>query len=383
MKNMLNNYVLYALEIILAMALLSFHLLANADDSQRKFYYKQTKLVSDQPGIAKNTDVNLKNPWGIAFNPNGFVWVANAGTGTSTLYDGNGTPVAALPVVNVPGASGGPGNPTGIVFNASPTDFNGSPFIFANESGSIAEWNPAINTLNARAVTAAVPISGEPPVYKGLALATTSLGQFLYATDFHNAKVQVFNNIYTSIDAKATLGCDFTDPKIPTGFAPFGIQNINGDLFVTYAKQDANRQDDVRGKGLGYVNIFNANGCLVRRFASRGRLNAPWGLALAPAKFGKHSNQVLIGNFGDGVINAYTLAKGRFKDSLRDRKGKKIVINGLWGLAFGNGLNAQPTQSMFFTAGTNNEANGLYGKLEATKVKRNTSSSGGGTGPTY
>jgi uncharacterized protein (TIGR03118 family) len=381
MKIINTSNILHVYTITAAIMLFSIHLSAQAEDRQRKFFYQQTNLVSDQAGKANNTDVNLKNPWGIAFNPNGFVWIANASTGTSTLYDGNGTPAAALPVVKVPGVSGNPGNPTGIVFNASTTDFNGSPFIFANESGSLAAWNPAVDRLNAQPITTIVP-AAEPPVYKGLALAATSRGSFLYATDFHNANVQVFDSTFAWVDAKKTLGCDFTDPKIPAGFAPFGIQNINGALFVTYAKQDADRHDDVAGKGLGYVNKFDANGCLVRRFASRGHLNAPWGLAVAPGQFGKHGKQLLIGNFGDGVINAYGLARGKYEDALRGRKGKKIVIDGLWGLAFGNGINAQPTQSLFFTAGPNNEANGLYGKLEAVKVKRG-NSSGGGSGNPY
>ncbi len=372
--------ILRAYTITVAIMLLSVHLSAQAE-GQRKFFYQQTNLVSDRAGFANNTDVNLKNPWGIAFNPNGFVWVANAATGTSTLYDGNGTPVPALPVVKVPGANSSPGNPTGIVFNASTTDFNGSPFIFANESGSIAAWNPAIDRLNAKLITTIVPTT-EPPIYKGLALVTTSRGRFLYATDFHNGKVQVFDSTFAWVDAKKTLGCDFTDPTIPAGFAPFGIQNFGAAVFVTYAKQDADRKDDVAGKGLGYVNNFDENGCFIRRFASRGHLNAPWGLAIAPGQFGKHRKQLLIGNFGDGVINAYGLLTGSFKDALRDRKGKKIVIDGLWGLAFGNGINAQPTQSLFFTAGPNDEANGLYGKLEAVKNKRK-NSSGGGNGSAY
>lgn len=328
--------------------------------------YKLTKLVADLPGIAAHVDINLKNPWGIAFNPNGFVWVANNGTGTSTLYDGNGLVSANLPVVNVPGEGGVPGNPTGIVFNSS-RDFNVTPnnpaaFIFVNEGGSLAAWSPSVDLLNAKVVGGTIP--DKDPIYKGLALAGNGVDHYLYVTDFHNAKVHVFDKDFNWVTPKTKLTCDFSDRHIPSGYAPFGIQNINGALYVTYAKQDDDKEDDVAGPGFGFVNIFDSNGCLIRHFAARGRLNAPWGIALAPANFGVHSNQLLIANFGDGGINAFDLESGRFEGALRDRKGSKIKIDGLWGLAFGNGVLQQPTQTLFFTAGPNDETNGLYGKIE-------------------
>lgn len=349
-----------------AVLLFGINLFAFAGDEFKQVpgdhsHYQQTNLVSDLPGIAAHTDSNLQNAWGIAFNPNGAVWVANNHSGTSSLYDGDGAINSGLPFIHVPGADGNPGNPTGIVFNSS-KDFNAAPFIFANEGGSIAAWNPAVDLLNAKIVGDAIP--GKDVIYKGLALAANGNGHFLYATDFHNAEVRIFDKDFKLVDAKKTLGCNFVDPAIPSGFAPFGIQNINGDLYVTYALQDSDKEDDVAGPGLGYVNIFSTNGCLIKRFASKGSLNAPWGVALAPASYGSHSNQVLIGNFGDGKINAFTLQHGHHTGALRNAKNKAIKIEGLWGLAFGNGVLNQKTNSLFFTAGPNDENNGIYGKID-------------------
>lgn len=339
---------------------------AQADDDG----YKVTGLVSDLAGRAAHVDGNLQNPWGIAFNPNGAVWIANNGTGTSTLYDGSGRPSAQLPVVNIPGKNGGAGNPTGIAFNSS-ADFTVAPgkpaaFIFVNEGGTLAAWAPSADLLNAKIVGGAVP--GQAPVYKGLALAGNGRGHFLYAADFRNGKIQVFNKDFHWVAfANPARLCKFNDPALPQGFAPFGIHNINGNLYVSYAKQDEDKEDDVAGPGLGLVNIFDADGCLVRRFAAHGPLNAPWGMALAPADFGRHGNQLLVANFGDGTINAFDLDSGEYKGALRDRRGDKVVVEGLWGLAFGNGVLNQPTHTLFFTAGPDDETHGLYGKIEAVK----------------
>jgi uncharacterized protein (TIGR03118 family) len=327
-------------------------------------FYQQRNLVSDGFVPAEHTDPHLVNPWGIAFNPNGFVWVADNGTGVSTLYDGDGilqSPIVAIPVP--PGGSG-PGNPTGIVFNGSGDfvvsqgDLSGpSRFIFASENGTIAAWVPNVDFTNALLV---VDRSAAGAIYKGLALAATGTGNFLYATDFHNSRIDVFDKAFQP----ATLAGSFQDPDLPDGFGPFGIRNINGDLYVTYAKQDEDKEDDVQGKGLGVVDVFDANGQLIRRFATGGRLNAPWGLALAPADFGKFSNRLLIGNFGDGAINAYDLATGQFRGVLRNTDGQKLTNEGLWGISFGNGLFNQPTSVLFFAAGPGDEAHGLYGRIE-------------------
>jgi uncharacterized protein (TIGR03118 family) len=329
--------------------------------------YTQRNLVADRPGFAENVDPNLVNAWGIAFNPFGLVWVNDNGTGVSTLYTGDG--VRNPLVVTVPTAPGstGTGRPTGIVFNganafiASRDDVSGVGFfIFATEDGTISAWAPAVDPTHA---LLAVDNSRSGANYKGLALATNGTGFFLYATDFHNGKIDVFDSTFKP----ATLSGSFSDPTIPAGFAPFGIQNILGNLYVTYAKQDAEREDDVTGKGLGYVNIFDANGRLVRRLISRGKLNAPWGLALAPASFGKFGNKLLVANFGDGFINVFDPQTGHCSGRLEHPDGTPVKIDGLWGLSFGNGLANQPTDTLFFTAGPEDEAHGLYGRLDAMR----------------
>jgi len=350
-----------------AFVLLCFQFSAQADDHHRgRNHYQLQNLVADQAGVASHTDPNLINPWGIAFNPNGPVWIANNGTGTSTLYDGTGAPLS-LVVTIPPVPPDTHGNPTGIVFNSNKNDFNGASFIFATESGALAAWAPPSTDAVTVSTTAGA-------IYKGLALGGNGKGlalnrtaHFLYATDFHNAKVQVFDNAFNKLDLVDTTqpSCNFSDPRIPAGFAPFGIQNINGVLYVTYAKQDADKEDDVAGRGLGYVNVFDANGCLIRRFAARGHLNAPWGIALAPANFGAHSDQLLIANFGDGTINAFDVREGQFRGPLLNQSGGKISIDGLWGIAFGNGVLDQPTNTLFFTAGPYDETHGLYGKINA------------------
>jgi uncharacterized protein (TIGR03118 family) len=307
-------------------------------------------------------DPSLVNPWGIAFNPTGFVWVANEGTATSTLYDGNGNKNALT--VTIPAGTHGSSSPTGIVFSGS-NDFQvkgatvtgPSRFIFAGEHGTISGWAPAANPTNAILVYDA----DDGAVYLGLALASNGSGNFLYAADFHNNKIDVFDRTF----AKVTLSGGFVDKGLPRGYAPFGIQAILGNLYVMYARQDAAAEDEVAGPGLGFVSVFDSNGNFIRRFASRGALNAPWGIALAPANFGRFSNRLLIGNLGDGRINAYDLATGAYVGRLRQANGKSIKIDGLWGLSFGNGVLAQPTNSLFFNAGPNDETSGLYGRIDA------------------
>jgi len=352
---------IFALALVLTIVLLSSPSLY-ADNSS----YQRHNLVSDGAIQADHTDPKLVNAWGIAFNPNGFAWVADNGTGTATLYDGLGNKQSLE--VTIPPPAGSPAGttaaPTGIVFNSS-SDFvvtensksGPSAFIFATEDGTISGWNPSVDATNA---VLAVDNSSSGAIYKGIAIAANGTGHFLYATDFHNDKIDVFDKDFKA----AALPCSFADPKISAGFAPFGIQNINGNLYVTYAKQDAERVDDVAGKGLGFVDVYDANGCLIRRLVTRGQLNAPWGIALAPADFGKFSNNLLVGNFGDGMINAFDLRSGNFRGALR-KGGHPIVIDGLWGIAFGNGVDNQPVNSLFFTAGPNDESDGLFGTVEA------------------
>jgi uncharacterized protein (TIGR03118 family) len=333
--------------------------------------YTQRNLVSDTPAIpAEHHDPQLVNPWGIAFNPFGFVWVADNHSGVSTLYDGNGVKQAL--VVTIPGATpGATGNPTGIVFYGGPAFIvtrgaaaGPARFLFASEDGGIAGWAPNVDPTNAIRV---VDNSGSRAIYKGLALSANGSGPLLYATDFHNAKVDVFDGAFNP----ATLpGTPFRDEGIPAGYAPFGIQAINGDIYVSYAKQDANAEDDVSGPGFGFVSVFDPNGRFLRRLISRGELNAPWGMALAPESFGRFRDSLLVGNFGDGLINAYDLATGQFLGHLNRRHHEPLRNEGLWGIAFGNGLQNQPIDTLFFASGPNDEANGLYGRIDVGSDSR-------------
>jgi len=319
--------------------------------------YQVRNLVSDVPGAAEHTDRNLVNGWGVAFNPLGVVWVADNGTGVATLYDGAGNPQSL--VVSIPG-----GRPTGIVFNGS-NDFVVSKggvsgparFIFATEGGIIAAWAPNVDPTHAITV---VDNSASGAIYKGLAIGADGNRFLIYATDFHNRKIDVFDKAFSPV----TVPGGFAD-SIPGKFGPFGIQNIGGSIYVTYARQDKDREDDVPGRGEGIVDVFTASGTLVRRIAKGGPLNAPWGLALAPADFGGFANMLLIGNFGDGTINVFDLSRNRFVAQLSTADGQPIVIPGLWGLAFGNGLLGQPTNTLFFAAGPDDEAHGLYGRIDA------------------
>jgi uncharacterized protein (TIGR03118 family) len=231
-------------------------------------------------------------------------------------------------------------------------------FIFAGEDGTISAWAPNVDLTNA---ILAVDNSARHSVYKGLALAANGQGNFLYAADFHNARVDVFDANFHRVVISAGA---FVDPKLPAGYAPFGIQNLQGNLYVSYAKQDAAAHDDVAGRGLGLVDVFDANGKLIRRVATGGRLNAPWGLAMAPADFGRFSNALLVGNFGDGRISAFDARNGEFLGQLRGPDGHRLAISGLWGIAFGNGISSQPTGTLFFAAGLNDEADGLYGRID-------------------
>ena len=351
--------------------------LASADDKNNEVesgwnhaFYEPHTLVSDGSVPTDVTDVQLKNAWGIAFNPQGFAWIADNHTGLSTLYDGKG---AKNPlVVKIPPAPGGTqGSPTGIVFSggtdfvvkgttAAGADASGpARFIFASEDGVIAGWAPNVNTARA---FIAKDNSPSHAVYKGLAFGADGTRHLLYAADFHNARVDVWDGTFTAVTLPAGA---FKDPYIPHGYAPFGIQAINGDLVVTYAKQDDAKVDNVAGAGLGFVNVYDPTGKLVQRFAARGALNAPWGVALAPSSFGRFGGTLLIGNFGDGTINAYGPISGRFLGSLRDKQGKRIKLDGLWGIQFGNGLLSQDTNALFAAAGPDEENGGTYTVIRA------------------
>jgi uncharacterized protein (TIGR03118 family) len=278
---------------------------------------------SKQVSSAAHTDPHLVNAWGIVFNPTGYAWVANNGTSTSTLYDGNGVPQPL--VVSIPSGAGGNASPTGIVYNGS-QDFrvtqNGvigaSAFIFVGEAGTMAGWSPAVNG------TAAVTVfddGANGPVYKGLAIASFAGANYLYAADFRNNAVEVYNGSF----ARVILAGSFRDPALPAGYAPFGIQPIGDRVYVAYAKQAASGPDEVAGVGLGLIDVFDTGGVFIKRLATRGALNAPWGMAMAPANFGTFSNDLLVANFGDGKINAFNPSTGKMVGTLSRADGAPIV----------------------------------------------------------
>jgi uncharacterized protein (TIGR03118 family) len=316
-------------------------------------FYRQTDLVSDTGivGTLVGGDQSLVNPWGLAASGSSPWWVANNATETSTLYNlSTGTLVKNPLIVSVPG------KPTGIVFNPGSGFIvpgkTKALFLFATESGTILGWPGGTEAF----------VIPTPPgaVYKGLAFASTSGGDFIYATNFRGGTVDVFNSTFGLVPG------GFSDPTIPAGYAPFGIQNLGGIIFVTYALQDEDKEDDVPGEGHGYVNAFDTTGHLLQRVASQGDLNSPWGLALAPDNFGKFSGDLIVGNFGDGRIHAFVPRSGaEFDDHgpLHSTHGRPIEIEGLWALAFGNGAGAGPKNTLFFTAGPDDESHGLFGAL--------------------
>jgi uncharacterized protein (TIGR03118 family) len=338
----------------------------------------QTNLVSDLPNMARVQDANLKNPWGIVHGPATPWWVADNNGNVSTLYDGTGAPFPPPPrgplVVNIPTPTGPTGGtPTGIVFNGKPADFmvsdgqksGSSLFIFATEDGTIAGWSPAVSLPQAFIAVdnSQVPGPTDGAVYKGLAIAQTEDGQRLYAANFRAGTVDVFDSKFKPVHEEKA----FKDRQVPAGYAPFGIQEIGGRIYVTYAQQNAERHDDVSGPGHGFVDVFNTEGRLLKRLIRHGALNSPWGMALAPENFGDHSGQLLVGNFGDGHINAYDAHSGDFEGALRRPDRTPVQIEGLWGLSFGNGNTAGPLNTLFFAAGINGEHDGLFGSLRAAE----------------
>jgi len=319
-------------------------------------------LVSDIPGVALRSDPHVVNAWGIAFFDTSPVWIANNGTGTSTLYLGDGTPApspAAPLVVTIPSpVAGETSAPTGLVTNATPgfvvtAGMKSGPslFIFAVENGTIAGWNPTVDRNHAVIM---VNNSDKEAVYKGLATGVSAGKVFLYATNFHAGVVEMYNSSFGFVKS-------FTDPGVPLGYAPFGIENIKGDLYVTFALQDDEKEDDVKGPGNGFVDVFSTDGAFKSRFASNGPLNAPWGLALAPPSFGRLAHRLLVGNFGDGRINAFDVSTGAFEGALKDTLGLPLTINGLWGLKFASGGPSGRKNHLLFTAGIGDEDHGLFG----------------------
>ncbi len=320
--------------------------------------YQQTNLVSDMAGVANHTDPKLINPWGISFFPGQPFWIADNNSGYSTVYDATGAvqSPSAVPIPAPPGDAS-PATPTGTVINqTSGFKVNGFPsqFLFDSEDGTISGW------YNAGHAVLLVDRSSAGAVYKGLAMITNASGSFLLATNFRSGQVEVFDGNFNLV----TLAGSFGDPSLPAGYAPFGIQPIGSQVFVTYALQDAAKHDPVAVAGNGYVNVFDMNGNLVNRFASTGTLNAPWGTVQASPTFGMFSNDVLIGNFGDGTINAFD-NHGNFLGQLKDQTGAVISNGSLWALSFGAGGTGDPN-TLYFTAGLANEGHGLFGAIAAS-----------------
>lgn len=324
--------------------------------------YTVTYLVSDGTIPAAHTDTNLVNGWGLTAGPTTPWWVANNHTDTSTLYDGTGAPRPLVVSVT--------GGPTGTVFNGT-ADFVVSAggasgparFLFATESGTIQGWNsgvPAPPTSTQAQIGADRSSVGAN--YKGLAIGQVGTANFLYAADFHNGRVDVFDG---SFALQSWRGA-FRDHRLPRGYAPFGIQNLGGVIFVTYARQDADRADEIAGRGLGFVNAFTPAGRFLGRVASRHDLNAPWGLAMAPAGFGRFSGDLLVGNFGDGTIHAFRWTRHdgwKAHGTLRGADHHPLRIDGLWGIGFGNGSASGPTNVLYFAAGPDDETHGTFGSV--------------------
>lgn len=336
--------------------------------------YVVTQLVADAPGAGASTvDSHLATPWGISFAPKAPVWIANFASQTSTLYDGDGKaqPATAPLVVKLPPGATGQFYPTGIVSNAT-EDFSvtegansgAAAFIYVGEGGMVAGWTSSVDATNA--ITAYADTGGA--AYTGVALAQNGGQNFLYAADFHNAKIDVFDGTFVK-QAPSSTSFTFNDPTLPKGYAPFGIQALatgpDGatQIYVTYAQQPATSgQLPATGAGLGLVDVFDTNGQLVTHLVpAGGSLNAPWGIALAPSDFGALSNDLLIGNFGDGKINAFDVASGMRIGAVSDADNNPIAVTSLWGIAFGNGSGNQPLNTLFFAASA---AGGEYGRID-------------------
>ena len=328
--------------------------------------FSQTNLVSDlSTGGAQIVDPNLKNPWGLAFGPTTPLWVADNGTSVATLYGvspGGATATQVPLVVTLPPMDS---SPTGQVFNPTSgfmikSKAGKAPalFIFSSEGGQIIAWSPVADPPVNGKSTAQVKFSSRSAVFKGLTIASTRFGTFLYATDFHNGRVDVFNSRFHLVHTPGA----FRDRHLPRGYAPFGIRAINGLIYVTYAKQDADRHDDVAGRGHGFIDVFTPSGFMLERLVSRGALNSPWGLEVAPQGFGPFGGKLLVGNFGNGRIHAYSLFSGRFDGTLRTQQHKPITIDGLWALQVGTATTGG-TGTVLFSAGLNAEADGLVGAI--------------------
>ncbi len=313
-------------------------------------------LVTDDQAAhpAQITDPMAVNTWGVSFSPTSPFWVSDNGSGVATLY--NVAPATnAVSKLGLTVSIPGDGSVTGQAFNTGGASaFNGDNFLFVNEDGTVSGWRGALGTT-----AETLQPTANANVYKGTALASTGGHTYLYAANFRAGTVDVLKG-----DAAApALTGHFADPSVPAGFAPFNIEQIGSSLFVTYAKQDAAKHDDVAGLGNGFVDQFDLNGNLIRRVASGGTLDSPWGLAVAPASFGSLAGDLLVGNFGDGTIDAFTPGTDAFAGQLLGSDGLPLSIDGLWALTPGNDGSAGSAQDLYFTSGPDGETHGLFGAI--------------------
>jgi uncharacterized protein (TIGR03118 family) len=356
---------------------------SQADPPPAAMGFTDTALVSNSSTVvttALTIDANLQNPWGVAIAPGLPFWISDNNNNASTLYTGIGTDetqaVTGSPSVGVAipaSAAAVQANPTGAVYNGNggfliqtSKGQESALFIFDGEGGTIAAWATDSGAAAVTAYDDGVANGANHAVYKGLAIGTVGGATYLYATDLHNNKVDVFD---TNFSKPAAMQGKFVDPNIPAGFAPFGIASLNGNLYVTFAKQDSAMHDETTGAGLGYVDVFDFSGNLISQFASAGALNAPWGIAIAPAGFGSLQGDVLIGNFGDGTINIFSpngTALANFEGPLMSSAGQPFVFAGLWSLVFGNGDADKPLTTLFYTAGFADQTDGVLGGITVT-----------------
>ena len=333
--------------------------------AQQDQHYTQTNLVSDTPGMAKATDPNLVNPWGLSRSSGSPWWVSDNGPGLATLYTGTGSAVPLVVTIPPADTSSQTGTPTGQIFNGT-QDFQIAPgkpalFIFVTEDGTVSGWNPGVSPTSAVIKVNTHSAS----VFKGIAVATVDdpfhgSANFLYVADFRKARVDVYNANFHRIRRDEDA---FQDERLPDGYAPFNIQNIGGNLYVSFAKQDGAKHDEVDGAGLGFVDVFSPTGRLLHRLQAGQWFNAPWGIAQASGDFGAFSHDILIGQFGSGEILVFDPITGHFKGKLRDAMNAPIAIDGLWAIAFGGGTTSGPATTLFFTAGTDHEQHGLFGTI--------------------
>ena len=350
-------------------AALTLTLLLMAASNALAQHYTRTDLTADNSSTsptAPNIDANLVNPWGMSRSSGSPWWISDNGTWLSTLYDSTGLPKSL--VVSIPAPDGQPGGtPSGTVYNYTGA-FEVGPlqsafFLFATEDGTISGWNP-----NANATSAIIKVNhAGSAIYKGIALATTPQGPRLYASNFQSGGVDVFDGKFHHVSVSG----GFLDPNLPANYAPFGIQNVGGNIVVTFGHRKPGSGDEDHGAGLGFVDVFDVSGRLLLRLQHGAFLNAPWGIALAPGDFGPFSHRLLIGNFGDGWIHAFNAVSGKLEGTLLDPSGSPIAIDGLWGLSFGGeNANSGLATELYFTAGPNDESDGIFGKITATSSEQ-------------